>query len=218
MTQADFSVCENGVEQTAFFEVIPPNTQGQNGPSNRLADIVFIQDNSGSMDDEQAAIRQNLFDFVAALQASDIDFALGLVRYGATARGGNPIIEENGVLTTDATEFRDVIFARNTIDGGNEPGYQAIFEAASGINFRPGAQRIFVVITDETPNQSSISSQQATDISTNNSITVFALTEQSLNSTFDQVTTETNGAIFDIRSPFNSVSYTHLTLPTIYSV
>ncbi|MEM6317743.1 MAG: T9SS type A sorting domain-containing protein [Bacteroidota bacterium] len=205
LTQSQFSVCENGVEQAAFFEVIPPNTTTGGGGGDRRADIVFIQDNSGSMGDEQAAIRQNLANFVGALQGSGIDFALGLVRYGASARGGAPIIEENGNLETDATRFRDVIFARNNTGGGNEPGYQAIFEAASGFNFRPGAQRIFVIITDETPNQSNISSQQATDIAVNNSITVFALTEQGLNSTFTQVTNSTNGAIFNIREPFDFI-------------
>ncbi len=200
-----FSVCENGVVQTDFFEVIPPNIQNGGGANNRLADIVFIVDNSGSLSDEQAAIRQNLNNFVGQLENSGIDFALGLARYGQDANGGFPILEENGNLTTDAAFFRDVVFARNRTSGGNEPGYEAILDAARGFNFRPGAQRVFVIITDETPNQSSVTSQQATDIAVTNSITIFALTEQSLNGTFTQVTMETNGQIFNIFSSFDFI-------------
>lgn len=202
----NFSICENGIGQTDFYEVIPPNT-GMDSilPENRLVDIVFIFDNSGSLDDEQAAVANNFTNFIDDLKASGLNFSLGLVRYGQSAFGGQPILEENGNLTTDADFFLNEIYTRNVTDGGTEPGYQAILDAATGFNFRPGAQRVFVIITDETPGQGSITSQEATDLAVANSVTVFALTRMNLNTAFEQVTSETNGAIFDIFAPFDFI-------------
>ena len=206
LTEDNFTVCENGVGQTDFYEVIPPNTGVDSIlPENRLVDIVFIVDNSGSLDDEQAAIENNFFNFIDDLETSGLNFNLGLVRYGQDAFRGNPILEDNGNLTGDADYFANDVFQRNVTDGGNEPGYQAIQEAAIGFNFRPGAQRVFVIITDEEPGQSSTTSQIATDAVLANSVTVFALTQMDLNTDFEQVTSETNGAIFDILASFDFV-------------
>ena len=73
LTQSNFQVYENGTLQTDYFEVTPPETGG----GARLADIVFLMDNSGSMQGEQNAVENNVIDFVDNLVNSGVDFSLG---------------------------------------------------------------------------------------------------------------------------------------------
>lgn len=202
---SQITACENGAEQLDGFSVTLPGQTSGNGSTSRLVDIVFIQDNSSSLGGEIAAVRNNLFDFVTNIQNSNVDFALGLVRFGQSARGGRPIVEESGNLTTDATFFRDVVYARNRADGSFEPTFQAILEAANSFNFRPTAQRIFVVIGDESPVMGSVNSQQATDIAVNNSIAVFALAAPQYFTQFQQITSATGGNTFNITNSFDFI-------------
>jgi len=201
LTQSNFVVYEDSILQTDYFEVIPPDTGG----GIRLVDIVFQMDNSGSMGGEQAAIRNNVISFVNGLSALGVDFALGLCRYGQSASSGNPIIEDGGALTSDAEYFKNTVWGRNLVDGGTEPGYWAITSSASGFSFRPGAQKVFIEITDERPNQGGASETDALNACLNNSITLFALTKSSLYSYFTPITSATNGDVFDIYSSFDDI-------------
>lgn len=200
LNQSNFLVYENNTLQTDLFNVTPPQTGG----GIRRADIIFLMDNSGSMDPYQIAVRDNVIDFVDSLASSGVDFSLGLCRYGESG-GGNPIIEDNGILTNDANYFKNDVWLRNTTDGGTEPGYFAITESASNFSFRPGSQKIFIEITDETPNQGGATLQDAINSVVNGSITLFALTDLSLSSDFDSLARVSNGNIFDIYSPFDQI-------------
>lgn len=202
LTHNDFTVYEDGVLQTDYFQVTPP----AEGGGARLVDIIFIMDNSGSMSDEINAVTNNVEDFVNNLAVSGVDFALGLTRYGQDANGGNPIIEDNGILTSDINYFKNDVWQRNVIDGWYEPGYYAITQSASGFNFRPGAQKVFIIITDETPNQGTDETLAgALQVCVDNSITLFALTLPNLFWTFEPITDATNGACFDIYSDFDDI-------------
>ncbi len=201
LVQKDFQVYENGLLQTDYFEVIPP---GQGGGT-RLTDIIFIMDNSGSMSEEQAAVRDNVSDFVTNLAGSGVNFALGLCRYGASANSGNPIYEDNGNLTSDADYFKNNVWARNQISGGHEPGYRSIEQSATEFNFRPGSQKIFIIITDETPDQDDVTVEDAINTCLSGSITLFALTEKDLYEDFYPITQVTNGQVFDIYSDFSDI-------------
>lgn len=204
LQQADFVVCENDVPQTDLFQVTPPGSAG----GSRLADIVFIVDNSGSLGDEQKAVNDNMIAFVDSLAASGVDFALGLCRYGASQGNGDPIIEDNGQLTTDADYFKNNVWARNVINGGREPGYFAIVQSATQFSFRPGAQRIFIIITDERADQDNTPQQDATNICLNNSISVYALIDQFFidnNTDLTVVAQQTGGKAFNITDPFNTI-------------
>ncbi|MFQ5629394.1 MAG: two-component regulator propeller domain-containing protein [bacterium] len=204
LKQADFVVCENDTPQTDLFQVTPPGSAG----GSRLADIVFIVDNSGSLGDEQQAVNDNMIAFVDSLAASGVDFALGLCRYGASQNSGNPIIEDNGQLTTDAAYFKNNVWARNVINGFSEPGYFAIVQSATQFNFRPGAQRIFIIITDERADQGGATQQDAINSCLNNSITVYALIDQFFinnNSDLTVVAQQTGGKAFNITDPFNTI-------------
>ncbi len=208
LTQSNFKVYENSMLSTDYFEVVPPDTGG----GVRLTDIIFLMDNSGSMSEEQSAVRNNVFDFVNNLAASGIDFALGLCRFGASENSGYPIVEDNGILTSNVEYFKNDVWNRNVIDGGFEPGWDALYESATAFSFRPGAQKIFILITDETPtgndNVGNYSQNEAISILQTNSITTFALIELSdahAISDYGSIAEQTNGKYFDIYSPFDEI-------------
>jgi hypothetical protein len=212
LTQSAFRVFENGVLQTDYFEVTPPDASG----GARLADVVFVMDNSGSMVDEQNAIYNNLIAFVNALSSSGIDFALGLCRYGASANSGYPIIEDNGILTSDANYFKNTVWLRNTIDGVYEPGWDALYGAANSFSFRPGSQKIFVLITDESPNYVTggassnfgVYTQAATQtLLQAQTVTLFTLIPlvSAVIQDYGSIAEATNGDYFDIYSPFDDI-------------
>jgi hypothetical protein len=201
LTEDNFQVYENGVLQQLHFNVTSP---GEGGGS-RLTDIVFIMDNSGSLANERNAVSQNVINFVNDLSASGVDYALGLCRYGVSGNSGYPIIEENGILTTDANYFKNVIWERNVSSGGTEPGYLAIKQSASSFAFRPGAQKVFIIITDETPDQGGATSLDALNGCSTNSITLFALTYSDLYSLFTPITNATHGSVYNITSDFSDI-------------
>lgn len=198
LPQSAFRVYENGVEQTGYFEVQPPDQGG----GFRLVDIVFIMDNSGSMAEEQDSIKVNVQKFVNNLVNSGVDFSLGLCRYGLN---GEPVIEDNGILTPDAEYFKNNVWTRNVTSGSKESGYYSIQLSASKFSFRPGSQKIFIIITDETPAQGTATINDALTTCTNNSISLYALTLSALFNKFSSVTEASGGACFSILSPFDSI-------------
>lgn len=207
LTKEDFEVYENNVLQTDY-DVIPPQQSG----GVRLVDIVFLMDNSGSMADEQNEVRNNVIDFVNQLVAGGVDFALGLCRFGSSENGGFPIIEDNGVLTQDPEYFKNDVWTRNITNGGFEPGWDALYEAATSFSFRPGARKVFILITDETPtdddNIGNYTQAEVIDILKRNTITTFALLDLSdahAVSDYGVIAEETNGKYFDIYSPLDEI-------------
>lgn len=212
LTQSAFRVLENGVLQTDHFEVTPPDVGG----GARLADIVFLMDNSGSMSDDQNAVYSNLISFVNALSSSGIDFALGLCRYGASESSGYPIVEDGGILTSDANYFKNTVWLRNRTDGDYEPGWDAMYSAANRFNFRPGSQKIFVLITDESPNYVTggassnygvYTKEETQSLLRSQTVTLFALIPlvPAVIQDYGSIAEATNGKYFDINSPFDEI-------------
>jgi len=200
LSPVDFGISENG-KGIGDFVLSQPSQGGA-----RLADIVFIVDNSGSMGPEQADVQSNIRSFVDALVANNVDFQLGLVRYGQSNNRGKPILEDNGTLTTDADYFKNQVLARNITNGGNEPGYFAITEAARSFAFRTGSQKIFIVATDEPPNQGFSSQSDALNALTNSNISLYASVPSGLNSYFRPLADDTDGQIYDIQEDFSSLA------------
>ena len=199
-TEKDIQVFENGVLQTEGYKVTLPGE----GNNTRLTDIVFMMDNSGSMSEEQAQVRNNVYKFLTTLNRKGINFSLGLCRYGASENSGNPIIENNGILTQDSTYFKNTLWAKNNVSGGSEPGYYAIMQSAANFKFRPGSQKVFIIITDETPKQGSLGSfEGAINACLNQKITLFAFTINDLYQLFTPITDLTKGRVFNITSSFD---------------
>ncbi|HRX76342.1 MAG TPA: hypothetical protein P5342_02705, partial [Candidatus Cloacimonadota bacterium] len=87
----------------------------------------------------------------------------------------------------------------------NEPGYYAITQSLNGFNWRPGSQKVLVIITDEIPNQGYSTLQNAIDACTANGAILFALTYSSLYYSFTPITEATGGAVYDINSSFDAI-------------
>ncbi|WP_138431574.1 S8 family serine peptidase [Fodinibius saliphilus] len=204
---SDFSVTEDGLTvDKKNCTLTPPSQSGA-----RLADVVFVVDNSGSMGSEQQEVIDNIIAFVDTLKNRGVDFALGLTRYGQSGQGtlgltyGGPIFEDGGALTTDASYFKNDVLGRNVTSGSSEPGFLSIEKSISNFSFRPGSQRVFVIITDERPSQSSLSDEtSAINAAVAGDVTVHASTTTSLNDEFKGITSNTGGQIFDIRENFSS--------------
>jgi len=203
LPQSAFMVQENGVLQEDFFQVTPPAAGGD-----RIADIIFIVDNSGSMGPQQNAIRNATNDFVNSLVAAGVNFRLGLTRYGQNSISGSPIIENNGILTDDTDFYLNEIFSRNEVSGLNEPGLSAINQTISDFSYSPGGQKIFIIVTDEDsdtdfnfPNPSRaevLSALQQNSITLNAAVDEFFGTTQA---DFIDLANATNGGVFNVFSP-----------------
>ncbi|MEM7129488.1 MAG: VWA domain-containing protein [Chloroflexota bacterium] len=148
LTDSNFACFENNVPQMESFVVTPPETDG----GVRLADIVFLIDSSGSMAEEINDVRDNVNAFAQALLNSNVDFRLGLVRFGnnTVIDSANPFVFNNGILldNDDIATFQSWIGTLGA-GGGLEPGYLAVRYAIEQFDFRTGAQKIFIMITDE---------------------------------------------------------------------
>jgi len=208
LDKSNFTILEDGVPQTNNFEVTPPEESG----NVRGVDVIFLMDNSLSMDEEQNAVRNNMISFVDSLEKSGVNYALGLCRFGADQNGGNPILADNGSLTSDASYFKNDVWSRNTIDGRFEPGWDALYESTSGFNFRPGAQQVFILITDETvtgdDNESTYTKAETKDILVEQNILNFSLLETSDTYSYPdygEIAEATGGQVYDITNPFDSI-------------
>ncbi len=204
ITKSDFTVFEDGRTQTDFFEVIPP----QQGGNVRTLDFVFVIDNSGSMIEEQQQVKDNVKAFVDSLEARKIDVRLGLVRFGQSAIGGQPIIMNNGILTGDFNFFKSLL-KQLTAQGGVEPGIEAIFQAANTFSFRPGSQRHFLLITDEDSDGGNLA--QTISTCQNNNIIVHAAVDCNLGSSdshycnANSIRGATGGLLFDVIGPYRDI-------------
>lgn len=146
LTQSNFTAFENGVLQNDYFNVIPPEISG----GVRLADIVFVLDVSTSMADEINAVKSNMIDFMNALTGSDIDYRVGFLVYANdnyVYNDGNLYDARNAVIAVinNITLDEHGVGRNNTLIP--EDGFDALY-AASLMNFRAGAQKVLILITD----------------------------------------------------------------------
>lgn len=141
-TAADFRVYEDGVLQTDYFDV-------QLSGGSNLVDVVIIGDNSGSMSDDRASVRANIDSFAAGLESRGFNIRLAFVRFGQASGNGAPILTNNAGWAATSADFSARFLSAWTVDGGTEPGLQAVINAANGYTYRTGAVRIFLLITDE---------------------------------------------------------------------
>ncbi|MDA3818510.1 MAG: VWA domain-containing protein [Prolixibacteraceae bacterium] len=199
LLKSNFTIYENNTLISNYNVVAPNSSSGS-----KLVDIVFLVDNSGSFDDEQNAVRNNMEKFVNQLAVSGNDFALGLCRFGQSSISGYPILEDNGQLTSNVDYFKNDVWLRNVTSGSVEVGYHAIVQSAQGFSFRPGSQKIFIILTDESPDQGGSTKEQATMACVNNYVTLFAMTNGE-SAALNDISAATNGRSYDITDPFTDI-------------
>jgi len=196
-----FKFDEDGRRQNLLDNLIPPQT----GAATRLADIVIIHDDSGSLDDEAAQVRSNIISFLSGLSNSGIDFRIGLLPYGGGGglSGSNGTILNGGILYDNGAGFISDL-DRLRFDGGTERAWNAVSTAISGISYRSGSQKVFILIGDESV-QSTISDSAIINQIRGAGGILFTLTGSADRSRYAFVSSETGGSNFDIRAPFNSI-------------
>jgi len=142
------------------------------GTGNKVqADIVFLVDNSGSMDQEADSVAKDIVKWSSRLAQQGLDLRFGCVGYAELGyvNGGvgltnqaniNQFLNRVGTTGTDRTigfSGSDATFLQTTAKASYsnctaECGVQALRFADKTFGFRTGVNRIYVNFTDE-PNQ-----------------------------------------------------------------
>lgn len=111
----------------------------------KKADIIFCIDNSGSMSECIAGVRNTVGSFVSSLESgvegqSPVDWQIGLISYSH---------EEYLFLdlSKDTSGFKNTL--SKSVNGWNEFTPGAVDYAISNASWREGAQRVIVIFTDE---------------------------------------------------------------------
>jgi len=196
LTRSHFKVFENNTLQDSLFEIVPP----LHNDNRRLVDLILIIDNSGNTESFHAQLGNSLPGFFDQFLEDGVDLGIGLCRFGQSNNNGNPVQEDNGIITRDLDYFMNNVWLRNVSNGSREPGFYAITQSISGFCFRPGAQKIFVILTNENPDQGGANLSQTINMCQNNNVTLFALTSPE-SSALNQVAEETQGACSSLYDP-----------------
>ena len=182
-TDPDTGALITGLVRADFFDVIDDNgearpievfARGSATTVNKMADIVFIIDTTGSMTSEINTVVSKAQSFADTLAASDLDYRLGFITFGDDIRKNTL---ERLAPTSNATTFKDAVedlttevlsptsyyagpyggadgpenqidaidYARAASTGSNPAGS---FQQDMGFLYRDSAARIFILMTD----------------------------------------------------------------------
>lgn len=148
------------VHNTEFNTIktfVPPSNITGTPTASGKADIVFIIDNTGSMGTQIQNVRDNIGNFVSSLKANNIDVNLGLVTYGDQSKLAPQSNSSGDNVPTQLVGFPlDLDSFKNEVDNiqltsgydWEESGLEGIMKAHSIADFRPGATKNYVLITD----------------------------------------------------------------------
>ena len=111
-------------------------------------DITFIIDTSESMQNDIDAVRRHLNRMIDRFELAGVDFTLGVVRFHHSM-----VYEWLGMditispQTSNVDEIREIL--RSIDVSGGERALDALMKSISKVEFRPGADRHFILVTDE---------------------------------------------------------------------
>ena len=195
-----FAIAEDNRLQTPITNLIPP----QPNSTKKIADIVFVHDDSGSLGDEASQVKANIQAFLTKLDQSGIDYRVGLLPYGGGGGYSNPSgtlkhegdLHDNGAdLIADINDMR--------FDGGTERAFDAMYLASTSIHWRPSTQKIIILITDEDNDNGNINESTVTTNLKNNGVTVYGLTRG--HAEFNRIASATGGKVYSITSSFADI-------------
>ncbi len=111
-------------------------------------DLAIILDQSGSMGDEIDVLTDDLVGVINQISDEVQDLQTGLILFGGSS--SNPYNDDSLVtpLTEDISTIVDVLSNTNA-GGGHEPWGDALWVAQNRLNWREGAVKLIVLITDE---------------------------------------------------------------------
>lgn len=179
-------------------------------------DVVFLVDNSGSMEDEQDSIINSITNVVNNLVGKRV-CRFAYIRFGAGASNGYPIQVQNSKglkFESDPVIFSQLMTSTSTIDGGFEPYYDALMSGIS-LPFDQMAEKVFVIVTDENDqyNMGTYTQAQAIAAMKAQDVRVFSVIpdEAQYDNTYGKVSLDTDGMRYDITEDFSVDLETKLT-------
>ena len=205
------------------------NTIDDNGLHTVPVDIVFLVDNSGSMDDEADTIARDIISWASQLEASGLSVQFACVGYDGAIKGAINLTTVDKLsewLDRSTGTARTVGFAgddaealqndtekyRTKGNGYYECGVAALRFANDHFSFRSSANRIYVNFTDE-PNQPNGNSEYSVEWIKNNwetsmgtIHTVFSASSET-EAEYNYLMSEyTGGTVINTNSSFDGVS------------
>ena len=118
-------------------------------------DVMFVLDTTGSMHEEINGVRQGIQSFVNELNAKNFDAQIGLIDFRDRFEGEEPKVLsfDSSVFTKDTESFSREV-GKLSADGGGVSNPESSFDAlalATRQDFRPGAKKVILLITDAPP-------------------------------------------------------------------
>ena len=110
----------------------------------RVVDVVFLLDISGSMIDNIRAVGRQLRQMVTVFEEKEIDFRLGIVLFR--------YLDDDTIIhqpTWDVERYKRLLTTHVVTAAGDERAHDAIFKAIRRVKFRKEANRRFILVTDE---------------------------------------------------------------------
>jgi hypothetical protein len=141
LKEEDFSITENGfVQKINRYDV---KAAGKVDP----IDIVFVFDQTGSMQEEIDYVRDNCLYFADILKGSNMDYRLGLITFSDK-------IEKSFGFVPGVEDFKKKISGIRANGGDDEPENDLeALNAALKFDFRKNAKVVFILITDSSYHQ-----------------------------------------------------------------
>jgi hypothetical protein len=154
-------------------------------------DVVFVVDRSGNGESLGNALGDELPRFADAMEERDIDARYGLVTYESDAT-------TETALTSDIGAVGDGLSAV-TYDGSFENASEGV-TVGDGMSFRPGAERVYVVLTNEDDSSPETVRTAADETLSADGTTMFAAGPDS----WELRASEVGGTWYDIPSAFDN--------------
>jgi outer membrane protein OmpA-like peptidoglycan-associated protein/Mg-chelatase subunit ChlD len=169
-------------------------------------DIVFVLDKTGSMKDKVAEIRGAIDSFIGKMVKQGIDYRLGLVTF-------SDVVEQVSWMT-DSVQTLEGWLDQVVAEGGGDDKENALegLRSATNMNFRPGVNRIAVLITDAECHQRGEHGDGTTDLTSESAarlmsamdIRTFCITDTSVKN-YNPIAAMTGGEVFNIYDHFDHI-------------
>lgn len=194
MGATDIEVAYAGdVSRTGTAATVSPSRAGRSA-----ADVVFVIDESGSMDPYQRAVRENVRTIGDRL-AGTVDAQLGVIGFGSAGAQAMPHLHMPA--THDLARFEAALAELDT-SGEYEPGVDAVIAALQAdVGLRPEAGTCVVLIGDERTQWDRKTVADARAALAASRATLFSIiTPGASTRDYAELATGSGGAAFDIRT------------------
>ncbi len=171
------------------------------------ADVIFVVDTTGSMYDAIQNVKNNINQFVTELDDKKVDIRLGLIEYQDITYDGTDSTKSYSWYN-DVNDFKKQVSALGLGDGGDIPESAVdALHCAQNMKFRSGVNKYIILVTDASykngiVGDSSVTMQDEIDKLVKNNVSTSVVTRTSCYSTYQNLTSSTNGVTGNIVNNF----------------